>query len=387
MLNEIDKKYKFENKYFEDPEILKQKILNKTIIPHQVEFQPGAQGKKICWLSCQYCYGESAINSSERPTTERLVEILNEIAAGGVNKVTFAGWATDPLNSKSIDGLLEAAIKNKMIFGFNTKPLKVSDKFVNLLIDSEINPDSWISLSIDSGSNEIFNKVHGMNTKAPLYDNVLKNVNRIKVANSKFRKFDISAAYLLNKYNSSKEEISKFISDFKNAGCNLLRFSFAQPPRGLVDKGKIDTVPLKDEKNTIMKNVKDFIESHDEDNCRVIVTDPDTEKNIFYKDRTLPCVARFIYPTVGFDGRLYQCSQSAAPNFKEMELGDLKQNSFWDLYYNYNVENFENFFNHTNKLMNKLGCRCDRKEHIVNQKIKNSNFLENNNEKNISDRI
>ena len=37
--------------------------------------------------------------------------------------------------------------------------------------------------------------------------------------------------------------------------------------------------------------------------------------------------------------------------------------------------------------MNKLGCRCDRKEHIVNQKIKNSNFLEKNNEKNISDRI
>ena len=69
MLNQINKKYKFENKYFEDPNLLKEKIINRTIIPHQVEFQPGPLGKKICWLSCPHCYGESAINSEERPST------------------------------------------------------------------------------------------------------------------------------------------------------------------------------------------------------------------------------------------------------------------------------------------------------------------------------
>ncbi len=375
MLNDVDKKYKFENKYFTDPEILKKKIIDKTIIPHQVEFQPGAKGKKICWLSCPYCYGESAINNEERPSTERLVEILNEIADGGVNKVTFAGWATDPLNSKSIDDLLETAIKRKMIFGFNTKPLKVSDKFVSLLKDNEIHKDSWISLSIDSGSNNIFNKVHGMNTSAPLYDRVLSNVKRIKEANNPIRKFDVSAAYLLNKFNSSKDEISKFLSDFKEAGCNLVRFSFAQPPRGLVNKGEIETVPLTDEKSKIMNNLKEWIKSHDSENFRVIITDPDQENDIFYKNRTLPCVARFIYPTVGFDGRLYQCSQSAAPNFKETEIGDLKNNKFWDLYYNYDVSNFIKFFEDSGKLMNKVGCRCDRKEHIANKKIKESNLF------------
>ena len=95
----IEKKYKFSTQYFKSPEDLKNSIINKTIIPHQVEFQPGPQGKKICWLSCPYCYGESAENNNERPNTERLVKILNDVADGGVNKVTFAGWATDPLNS------------------------------------------------------------------------------------------------------------------------------------------------------------------------------------------------------------------------------------------------------------------------------------------------
>ena len=69
--------------------------------------------EKICWLSCPYCYGESAINNIERPSTERLVEILNEIADGGVNKVTFAGWATDPLNSKVLTLYLKQQSKEK----------------------------------------------------------------------------------------------------------------------------------------------------------------------------------------------------------------------------------------------------------------------------------
>ena len=371
----IEKKYKFSTQYFKSPEDLKNSIINKTIIPHQVEFQPGPQGKKICWLSCPYCYGESAENNNERPNTERLVKILNDVADGGVNKVTFAGWATDPLNSKSIDDLLETAINRQMIFGFNTKPIKVSEKFINLLKEKEIKRDSWISLSIDSSSNEVFNKVHGMETKAPLYDKVLSNVMRIKEANEPSRKFDVSAAYLLNKFNSTKEEIGKFIEDFKKAGCNLLRFSFAQPPRGLVNEGKIETVPLSDEKDKIMHELKEWIISHDSKECKVLVVDPDNENDIFYKDRTLPCVARFIYPTVGFDGRLYQCSQSAAPNFKETEIGDLKKDNFWDLYYNYDVTDFKKFFLETGELMNRVGCRCDRKEHIANKKIKQSNLF------------
>jgi MoaA/NifB/PqqE/SkfB family radical SAM enzyme len=373
--NNLDLKYKFSAEYFDSAEKLKQQIINKTVIPHQVEFQPGPSGKKICWLSCEYCYGESAINTDERPSKERLIDIINQIADGGVKKVTFAGWATDPLNSKYIDDLLEVAIKRKLIFGFNTKALKVSEKFINLMKENDIQRDSWISLSVDSGYNNSFNLVHGVkNSNVDLYDRLLKNVFNISKTNKPFRKFDISAAYLINKYNSSKEEISKFINDFRDAGCNILRFSFAQPPRGKVSQ-KLDTVPTYEERKDFLSRLSEFIIKEDSDECKCIIIDPDKEHDIFYKDRSLPCVARFVYPTVGFDGRLYQCSQSAAPNFKKMELGDLKKSNFWDLYYDYDVKNFKNFFNQSGKLMNELGCRCDRKEHIVNKKIKASGLF------------
>ena len=367
-------KYKFSNKYFSSTEKLKEEILNKTIIPHQVEFQPGPQGKKICWLSCPYCYGESALDKGERLSGERLVELINEVAEMGVRKVIFAGWATDPLNSKHIDTMLRATVDKNLIFGFNTKPIKVSDKFLECLYDTKVQKESYMSLSIDSGSNEVFNKVHGMNTKAPLYDKCLSNTKNICKANYQTRKIDVSAAYLVNRYNCSEKEIMKFINEFRDAGCNLLRFTFAQPPRGKVEEN-LDTVPTKEECEQYTNLLNNIVENEDSESCKILFIDADKENDLFRKPRTLPCVARFIYPAVGFDGRLYHCSQSAAPNFKEIELGNLKDKSFKELYYNYDISDFKTYFANLNKKMDKVGCRCDRKEHIVNQKIKNSNFL------------
>ena len=367
-------KYKFSNQYFDSPEKLKEEIIKKTIIPHQVEFQPGSQSKKICWLSCPYCYGESAEDNGDRLTGERLVEIIHEVSEMGVKKVIFAGWATDPLNSKHIDVMLEAAINNNLIFGFNTKPIKVSNFFLERLYDPKVKKNSYMSLSIDAGSNDIFNKVHGMKNGPKLYEKCLENTKNICKANINEKKIDVSAAYLVNRYNSSEKEILSFINDFRSAGCNLLRFTFAQPPRGKINEN-LDTVPTKEECDLFSKLLKKIVENEDSEECKILFVDADKENNFFRKPRTLPCVARFIYPTVGFDGRLYHCSQSAAPNFKEIDLGNLRDNNFKDLYYNYDVSDFKKYFNDLGKKIEKVGCRCDRKEHTVNTKIKESNLF------------
>ena len=120
------------------------------MIPHQVEFQPGPQGKKFVGFLVHIVMGSQQLIVKKDLILKDWFKILNDIADGGVKKVTFAGWATDPLNSKSIDDLLETAIKRKMIFGFNTKPIKVSEKFIKLLKNQDIKRESWISLSIDS---------------------------------------------------------------------------------------------------------------------------------------------------------------------------------------------------------------------------------------------
>jgi MoaA/NifB/PqqE/SkfB family radical SAM enzyme len=367
--NIVDR-YKYSAEYIPDYDEFRKKIFEKTIIPYQVEFQPPPKSKKtICWLECPYCYGASADdNAGDRMLRDVAVKTLHEIADGGVKKVIFAGYATDPLNSPYIEDLLEIAIDKKMIFGFNTKAMKVSDRLLELLARKDIQPSSYMSLSIDAGSNETYNTVHAFRGKAKIYDRVLKNTHKMaESCRNGGGLFDISAAYLVNNTNCMESEVIQFIADFKEAGCNLLRFTFPQPPRETPLAAGI--IPTVSEVTAALRALSPIVNASSTDRCKVMIVDADSEYGIFHKPRTKPCFARWIYPTVGYDGWLYHCSQSGSPNFRPMALGDLNQTSFWELFYNYDVTKFGEFMTGCGNKMDETGCRCDRKMHVTNLSV------------------
>ena len=362
----LEDKYQFKTNYIENFDVFKKNILAKKIIPYQVEFQAPPRGKKICWLECPYCYGLSADDTKERLEKSRGIEILEQILEGGVKKIIFAGYATDPLNCSYIEDLLDLTITKKAIFGFNTKALRVSEKFLSVLNEKKIIEGSYVSLSIDAGSNETYNKIHNVKGASNLYDKVLQNVKNLGQIKNK-NKFDLSAAYLVNVYSGNTYDYEKFINDFIDAGCNLLRFTFPQQPKDIkTEKG---VVPSKEEIFLYKKELEKLKKKYESSNCSILVIDADNENNIYNKARTTPCYARYVYPTVGFDGWLYNCSQSSAPNFRSSALGNLNESNFWDLFYNYKIEYFENFLVQCNSKINKSGCRCDRKEHLVNNSV------------------
>ena len=146
-----------------------------------------------------------------------------------------------------------------------------------------------------------------------------------------------------------------------------MRFTFPQLPRAFVPAAGI--IPSKDEVASYTAALRASIEAESTDRCTVLFVDADSEHDIFRKPRTVPCFARFIYPTVGFDGWLYHCSQSSAPNFRSMALGNLATHDFWDLYYDYDPDHLAEFFEASACKMAAAGCRCDRKEHIVNSSV------------------
>ena len=324
MRKKLIKKYTFKSNYIDNVDEFK-KILNKSLIPSQVEFQAPPRGKKICWMECPYCYGLSATDNGERLSKERGLEILDEIIDGGINKIIFAGYATDPLNCEYIDDLLEKTINKNAIFGFNTKILKVSDRFAKILDTPNLKEGSYMSLSIDAGSDKTYKEIHNLKTKANIFDRVLKNVKKIGQIRKRNKNFDLSAAYLLNTYSAKNDDIKSFIEEFISAGCNLLRFTFPQPPKDVVTEA--GTVPNENEKEFKHK-VLEIIDEYKNNDCPILFIDADEEHNIFNKAQTLPCYARYVYPTVGFDGWLYNCSQSSAPNFRDTALGDLNKNNF-----------------------------------------------------------
>ena len=369
---ELEKKYQFKTDYVENIENFKNNILNKTVIPYQVEYQAPPRGKKICWLECPYCYGLSAKDTGERLEKDRGLEILRQILDGGVKKIIFAGYATDPLNCSYIVQLLDMTIKKQSIFGFNTKALRISEDFFSTLKNNKIIEGSYISLSVDAGSNETYNKIHDVKANTKIYDKVLENTKKLgDIRKSNY--FDLSAAYLVNIHSNKKEDYENFIINFKEAGCNLLRFTFPQQPKGI--KTEEGVIPTEKEKNEY-KNILNILKSkHETKNCSILIVDADTDHSIYNKPRTVPCYARYIFPTVGFDGWLYNCSQSSAPNFRGSALGDLTKENFWDLFYKYNTKEFDRFQISCNKKINDSGCRCDRKEHVINKNIIDSKIF------------
>ncbi|MCU1347490.1 MAG: Radical protein [Acidobacteria bacterium] len=369
---DLIKRYQYGAQYVTDYEQFRRQVMDKTVVPHQVEIQPPPPGKKICWLECPWCYGLSATDTGDRLPRDRAVEIMRQIAAGGVRKIVFAGYATDPLYCDYLEDLLSIAIDSGQVFGFNTKAIKASDRLLELLATPTIAAKSYLSVSVDAGSNEVFNDAHAVeNTKTKLYDRIRSNVEKIAASRAKGGAwFDISATYLINSHNNSPSEVAAFIHDFKNAGANLLRFTFPQLPRDFVPAAGI--IPSKKEVSTYTAQLKEAIEKENSDQCAVLLVDADSAHDIFRKPRTVPCFARFIYPTVGFDGWLYHCSQSSSPNFRSMALGNLLTHDFWDLYYSYDTNNIAEFFGGYAQKMATAGCRCDRKEHVVNTGVINS---------------
>ncbi|MFT6915513.1 MAG: MoaA/NifB/PqqE/SkfB family radical SAM enzyme [Motiliproteus sp.] len=368
MSTDLETRYRYGAQYITSFSELKTQIINKTLIPHQVEVQPSSN-KKICWLECPYCYGLSAENTPERLSKERAIQVMEEIADGGVKKIIFAGYATDPLNCTYIDDLVEVVIRREQTFGFNTKAINVSERLTELLATPTAAEKNYISVSVDAGSDEIYNLVHAVKkSNATLYTRVVGNVRRIAEARNRSGAwFDISATYLINTHNNDEQEIINFITQFRDIGCNIIRFTFPQVPRGIkTDPGVIPTIQ---EGEIYADKLRPILEKYNTDQCRVFLVDADTEHDIFQKPRTVPCFARFIYPTVGFDGWLYHCSQSSSPNFRGMALGNLADKGFWDLFYDYDASNLSQYFKTCSARMSSLGCRCDRKEHIANASV------------------
>ena len=373
--NDITDRYSYQVDYIDDMSAFMESVVRKSVLPHQVEIQPGRiRGQNLCWMTCGYCYGGSSQNTSEKLSPERYVDLMNQIASGpngAIKKVIFAGYATDPLNYEYIDDLVECALKNGQINGFNTKALRVSDRLVKLLSDKNTVEKCYFNVSVDAGSAQSYNDVHSIKSKKDIYHKILENISRITSAiKISGVKRDVSASYLITHQNNSPQEIEAAVRDISDAGANLIRFSFPQVPRGMTS-AEGSAIPTKLEASRYHSKLTPIIESLDSPETRVIILNTDAKfKNV--PRRVLPCLARFVFPTIGYDGHMYHCSQSAAPHFRELSLGNLQTIDFWDAYYNYDAEKIWSYMEKSiYKLMQRLDCRCDRKEQCVNTLFKN----------------
>ena len=267
---------------------------------------------------------------------------------------------------------MSRAVLNEAVIGFNTRAINISDRLMGLISSDKVQPLSYMSISVNAATNEKYKFVNGAgDTRVPLYDKVLENVRKLCASVKRNKShLDVSVSYLVNQFTSNEEDIEKFIVDFKSAEVDLIRFSCPQVPRGSELANNL-FIPSLQEYQKYFEDIQAIVNKYKSDKTAILVLPHLAEYDV---SRTMPCFARFIYPTVGYDGWLYHCSQSAGVNFRSQALGNLETNSFWECLYNYDATDLDEYFQSIQKKMCANNCRCDRKEHTVNAALR-SNFF------------
>lgn len=339
-----------------------QDVIAKRIVPYQLEVHPGRlAGKKICWMECPYCYGVSATNSEKRLSKQRFVDLIRQTARGPNGKIPrlmYTGHATDPLYCEYIDALIEQTVSNQQVFGIYSKLLNISDDLVALLVSARVMDTSFINVSIDAGYSSSYNQVHGLSSRADVLSKVLKNIKRLSSARKIDSRLDICTTYLVTEHNNSEDEVKRAIDNITQAGADTLRFNFAQVPRAYT--GEDDRIlPARAHESHIFERIKTIVDERGSDTCRVTIMarEEGREESEF---QVTPCVARFLTPTIGFDGYLYHCSESAAPDFHASALGNLENVDFWDAYYGYSTNDLASELQAGYAKMKDLACHCNR---------------------------
>ena len=320
----------YSKSYVDDAQQFYQSIKDRTVVPHQIEFQPGSSSSKICWMECPHCYGINTEHSQERLSLDRYHELLDECAS--IPKVIFSGYATDPFFYKDIVQLIAHARDNAQIIGMHTKLLKIPRGLHYALMDAP--EESYISVSLDAYDDATYSAAHGY--PHDVYDRIVDNISDLANHTS----LRVNVNYLVNQWNNDSEGFKKMYNDVMAAGADVVRFSIAQQPHF----GEFGVVPTKVDWSLVEGKAGVEIYDVSGDEAQVV-----------------PCWARWLFPAVSYDGYLARCSETSSPTWDDIRLGSLHTNSFWDLYYDYCM--FET------KALQAAQCMCDRKQMWANRQL------------------
>lgn len=317
----------YSKSYVEDAHEFYQAVKARTVVPHQLEFQPGSSSSKICWMECPHCYGINTEHSQERLSLERYHELLDETRS--IPKIIFSGYATDPLFYKHCPELIAHAVRQSQIVGIHSKCLKITDDLIESVQGCV--SESYVSISLDAYDDTTYSQAHGY--PHAVYDRIIENIDRL----SKETDLQINVNYLVNEWNNAAEGFLKMYQDVMSVGADVVRFSVAQQPHF----GEFLVVPEAVDWSLVenLEGVQIYDAIRDE-------------------AQITPCWARWLFPAVSYDGHLARCSETASPTWSETRLGSLHVQSFWDLYYDY--------CNFNTKLLKAAQCQCDRKQTWAN---------------------
>jgi hypothetical protein len=147
-----------------------------------------------CNLKCQWCNAGYVLDHRQRALSKQTLLDLADFLAGwqgapgwpkGVEAVCIAGGG-EPLLNRNVGYFIERCVKNGIEVGVVTN---------GTVIDRYIEPLSlctWVGVSVDAGTNQVFNRLKGLKPDAITFDRIIENMMRL-IAYAKARQAPLAS--------------------------------------------------------------------------------------------------------------------------------------------------------------------------------------------------
>ena len=294
----------------------------ELIYPRQLEVHLPSDRKTACNFHCSYCQG-GELDQSLGSWESKGLKLMDQLQRA-IPLYIYGGVYTEPLMNEYFLRYLEMTKKYNNNFGCHSNgslltALEESEGFCSRLIelgDSEID---YYSCSLDAGNVKSHSKTK--NIKEDFFTRIIEGLRLLVSLRAKKEYPKIRVCYLMNKLNSSKEEVASIVNIMKDIGVDSLRFSVPYMVYG------------RDFKQ--VEHYRNHTEIPFGDKCREIVgphlsKDQGERPYIFwhgpgYQDVKKMVFSQCIYSyyqiTYGADGYVYKCSSTASPSFPDNRLG------------------------------------------------------------------
>jgi len=301
----------------------------QLVYPRQLEIHLPGDGKKmICNFNCWWCQGRELAQPIGHWEEEGL-KLLHNLK-GAVSLHVYGGAYTEPMLNDYMLEYLRTTKKYGNEFGIHTNGSQLvsreqSEEFLTELIEMASGKNDYLSISLDAGFAKTHTRTKGLDTN--WFDIIIGGLRDATRIRGRKKLPALRIVYLLNKQNSSSEEIDNIISIGRELKLDSIRFSI---PYDLYGRD-FDRVRKYKQRVEVVKEplyyklLESYIETQSFDSKPFIFWVPPKHQDVDEMNYQ-QCIYSYFQITLATDGWVYKCSSTASPSFKFCRLGKITSN-------------------------------------------------------------
>ncbi|MCK5215383.1 MAG: radical SAM protein [Candidatus Omnitrophica bacterium] len=306
---------------------LKKVFSGELVYPRQLEIHLPGDKERACDFKCYYCQG-GLLNQALGMDEPRALKLIDEIGPDKCEYYIYGGAYTEPLLNPHLLDFLKVTKKHKVFFGIHTngsrlKAMESESGFLTTVFRMMEHKD-YVSVSLDAGTPESHMKTKNLDKN--YFDDIIEGIRMmVKFRDQNPDNPAVRVCYLMNRFNSSDEEIARIVEITRELEVDSLRFSIPYDQYGK----SFDKVHNYKETVEVPQNI-----DYERRLQKYISLDTQQRPFIFYfppsnqdvdQMNYSQCIYTYYQITLAADGNVYRCSSIGSPTFSYGIIGPIPE--------------------------------------------------------------